>query len=273
MGAALLREAMALRGELDLDSYDRFFPSQDYLPDRGFGNLIALPLQGRYRREDRTTVFVDPHIFEPYPDQFAFLSSVPRLTATQVRRLGHELRPVKVGPEAGLYRSSVHSEPSPPAVIEARLAGMLAVRRAGISPGLYATLKHHATLHNPQFHKNENLRLSNHATPRFIRCYVEDLEHLYLPRGLVEQAGRIIEEAGSRLAIDDDRPDSAAINVLFSGELRDVQTSALETLTKTEFGVLEAPPGAGKTVIACAVIAEHHTPTLVLVDRKPLLDQ
>ncbi len=46
MGAVLLRQAMTTRAELDLTSYDRFFPSQDFLPKAGFGNLIALPLQG-----------------------------------------------------------------------------------------------------------------------------------------------------------------------------------------------------------------------------------
>lgn len=48
MGAALLRQAMSRRAELDLASYDRFFSSQDFLPKAGFGNLIALPLQGAW---------------------------------------------------------------------------------------------------------------------------------------------------------------------------------------------------------------------------------
>jgi superfamily II DNA or RNA helicase len=273
MGARLLREAIARRGVLDLDSYDRFVPSQDHLPDRGFGNLIALPLQGECRRERETTVFVDPYTFDPVADQFASLSSLSRMSPSQVAQVAKELQPVAVGPGTRLYRSSMHDDPPPPKAIGARLGGMLAICRTGIPPGLYATLKHLATLPNPAFEKNESLRLSNHATPRFLRCYVEGREHLHLPRGLVEQATSIIEDAGSRLAVIDERTEPDAIDLAFRGEFRDTQERAVDVMVGHDLGVLEAPPGTGKTVIACALIARHATPTLVLVDRKPLLTQ
>lgn len=50
LGTALLREAMAVRGRMDLTSYDRLFPSQDVLPAGGVGNLIAAPLHGKRAR-------------------------------------------------------------------------------------------------------------------------------------------------------------------------------------------------------------------------------
>jgi len=79
VGTGLLREAIALRGRMDLSSYDRLFPSQDVLQAGGLGNLIAAPLQGRCRRRG-ATVFLDLATMEPHDDQWAYLSSVPRLS-------------------------------------------------------------------------------------------------------------------------------------------------------------------------------------------------
>jgi hypothetical protein len=75
IGVHLLREAMTVRAELDLASYDRLFPTQDFMPKGSFGNLIALPLQGECRKRG-TTVFLDPTTLEPYEDQWSFLASI-----------------------------------------------------------------------------------------------------------------------------------------------------------------------------------------------------
>ena len=74
--------------DIGFGSYDRFFPSQDTLPTGGFGNLIALPLQGGPRK-DGNSLFLDDD-FEPYSDQWAFLSSLRRLSPAEATGIADE---------------------------------------------------------------------------------------------------------------------------------------------------------------------------------------
>jgi hypothetical protein len=85
LARALLTRTMERRYTMGLDSYDRLFPSQDTMPKGGFGNLIALPLQ-RGPRENGNSVFIDNQL-RPYEDQWAFLSSIRRLTQDEVQAL------------------------------------------------------------------------------------------------------------------------------------------------------------------------------------------
>lgn len=272
VGAALLRQAMESRAELDLSSYDRFFPSQDFLPKAGFGNLIALPLQGASAHAGNT-VFLDPKTLEPYADQWAFLSGVARLGVDAVSSLAATLRPVDAGPAMIFAELARRTGPPPPPVIRGRLAGRLSVERSGVPPAVVAALKHLGSIANPEFYEKQRMRFSTWNTPRFITCYGEDLEWLHLPRGLTEQVAGVLTDLGSRLDLHDARSDPPTIDIRFKGTLRAQQQVAVAGLTAHDRGVLVAPPGAGKTVMACAVIVHHRTPTLVLVDRKELIDQ
>ena len=85
LGSFLLTKTMDRRPEVGLDSFDRFFPNQDTLPKGGFGNLIALPLQQEARKKNHS-VFVDKN-FSPYPDQWAFLSSIKTLTKERLNNI------------------------------------------------------------------------------------------------------------------------------------------------------------------------------------------
>ena len=109
VGVFLVREAMTVRAELDLSSYDRLFPSQDFLPRQGFGNLIALPLQGECRRNG-TTIFLDPVTLEPYGDQWEFLSSLGRMSRKAVTSLANSIGELAVGPMSGTYRRPTRSD-------------------------------------------------------------------------------------------------------------------------------------------------------------------
>ena len=82
LGSGLLTQTMALRHELPFSSYDRLFPTQDIVPKGGFGNLIALPFQGQAQKSGNS-LFVDEQ-FVPYQDQWAFLSSLPKITPEQL---------------------------------------------------------------------------------------------------------------------------------------------------------------------------------------------
>lgn len=85
LGAFLLTETMDARPDIGLDSYDRFFPNQDTLPQGGFGNLIALPLQ-KSPRERGCSVFLNDD-FQPHSDQWAWLSSIRRMSRSTVETI------------------------------------------------------------------------------------------------------------------------------------------------------------------------------------------
>jgi len=127
---------------------------------------------------------------------------------------------------------------------------------------------------NPKFYELQRLRKSTWDTPRFIRGYdITTNDQLALPRGLRHDISGIIDRAGSQLIVTDDRNPGREIEVTFTGQLDHRQSVAVSAILSHDDGVLVAPPGSGKTVMACAVMAERATSTLILVDRKALADQ
>ena len=82
-GALILQAAMNERHSLPFESFDRMFPNQDTIPKGGYGNLIALPLQGQAVK-NKCSVFVDED-FIPFDDQWAYLSSVKTLSEKAVQ--------------------------------------------------------------------------------------------------------------------------------------------------------------------------------------------
>jgi len=287
LGSHVLTETMERRPDVGLDSYDRLFPNQDTMPQGGFGNLIALPLQRAARKQDNT-VFLDG-AFVPWVDQWAFLTSLRKIGRPQVevivedaerrgRILGVRLPPQDDGETEPWTAPPSRRREAPiagdlPAALELVLGNQIYIAKQGLHPGLRNRLLRLAAFQNPEFYKAQAMRLSTYSKPRVIAC-AEDLpHHIGLPRGCLDDVRKTLTDLGVRTAIRDERYDGNRLEVTFQGELRQQQKAAADAMLRHETGVLAATTAFGKTVVAAWLIARRGVNTLVLVHRRQLLDQ
>jgi len=290
MGAALITETMEKRPEIGFTSYDRFFPNQDTMPLGGFGNLIALPLQKK-AREIGNSVFVDKDL-RPYDDQWAFLSSLPRLPAAMACRIAEEAErsgrilsvrmpvddeyadePWKMSPSR---RSTLRRiEAAIPQSIRIVLADQVYIDRAKLPPDLITQLIRLAAFQNPEFYRAQAMRLPIFGKPRVVSCAELFAQHVALPRGCLEEAIELLKSHGAVAELEDQREGGMALpaDVSFRGELHPPQLAAFDALVSHENGVLAATTAFGKTVVAAALVAYRARNTLVLVHRRELLNQ
>ena len=278
LGTLIVAKASCLRPEMSLSSYDRFFPNQDFLPAGGFGNLIALPLQAK-PRELGNSVFLDENL-EPFPDQWRHLARIDRVGTESLEEIIERETPTSIGEDAPSFEDKV-LDVIPAAVTKGCHTGTTtAIRRAqleiptdGLPTCLVAALKRLATLANPVFFQKQRLRFGTYDTPRFIFCGEIHPGRIILPRGVVPEAKSLFKKAGGKMKIDDKRNPAKVRPFAFQGNLSAAQETAVTAMLDYDDGVLLAPPGAGKTVMGCAVIAERKVATLILVHRKPLMEQ
>ncbi|MEI7773685.1 MAG: DEAD/DEAH box helicase family protein, partial [Verrucomicrobiota bacterium] len=291
LGTALLTRTMERRHQIGLDSYDRLFPNQDTMPKGGFGNLIALPLQAEPRKEGNS-VFVD-ECFNAYPDQWEYLSRRTLVTLAEVEAVVTEIE--RSGSLIGLRSfdddddesnralpwqapRSLTAEKLPidsPLPTEVRIvrANLVYVDKTGLPSSFLNRVLRIAAFQNPEFYRNQAMRLSTFGKPRVIRCGDELPLFIGLPRGCFQDVMDLMRIHSIQPNIQDERITGTTLPLKFHGTLFPEQEKAVRSLIVHDDGVLAATTAFGKTVVAARMIAERGVNTLVLVHRKQLLDQ
>jgi superfamily II DNA or RNA helicase len=281
-GTALLTCSMGRRHEIRFKSYDRLFPSQDTLPKGGLGNLIALPLQ-KTARENTNSEFIDEN-FKSYCDQWAFLSTIQKISLSRLEDLiselcpGHELGLLKIDEEEEkpweTHKVKIELQQKDfPKRIDIIKANMLFIPKAAISQRALNRLKRLASFKNPMFYKQQAMRLPTYGHPRVISCADETKDYLCLPRGCEPELSYELEKLKIDIRFIDKTYGGKRIDVEFNGQLRDEQPLALNYLLHHDAGILSGTTAFGKTIVAIKLIAEKKVNTLILVDKVTLLSQ
>lgn len=287
LGTALLTQTMREHAGLSLDSYDRLFPNQDTLPKGGFGNLIALPLQGERRKQGNSTFMDDG--FQTIADPWPLLSNIQPMSyegiLTAIERLTREgnaldvrhTDPESVTQDPWVTASETSKYPKItqplPQTIEIVKANLLYVPTQSLPPVLIDHIKKLAAFQNPEFYKAQAMRLSTYGKPRVISCAEIFDTYLGLPRGCEQELLALFSHYGIQTQLKDEMQSGQSVRLKFLGKLTTRQNQALKALLTHDTGVLAAATGFGKTVIAAKLIAERKTNTLILVHRHQLLEQ
>ena len=279
LGSAILTKAMEKRHEIKLSSYDRMFPNQDTMPKGGLGNLIALPLQGKARKEHNTE-FVNEE-FVSYPDQWEYLYQIKKLSSADIdsflsvlhiqNELG-ELAAEEERPWEKRIENPIASFDFPDTVkvVEANL---LYIDKTGISQKSLNKVKRLAAFRNPDFYKSQAMRLPVYNKPRVIDTSEETAQYLCIPRGCKDSLMELVSSANAKVEYTDKRNMGNPIHLRFSGRLRKEQQLAASAMLQHEIGILSATTAFGKTVVASYLIATRKVNTLILVHSSALLQQ
>lgn len=288
LGALLLTSTMNRRPEIGMDSYDRLFPSQDTLPRGGFGNLIALPLQKK-PREQNNSAFLDNDL-NPYPDQWAFLSSIQKMAHQDLERIVKTVQDEgEITGVRAVVLDETENEPwkltpsrkykEPPIIgplpdqLNLVISNQIYIEKESLPAPLRNRLIRLAAFQNPEFYKAQAMRLSTFGKPRIISCCEEYPKHLALPRGCQEELLQVLGELKIKTKMIDERATGDPLLLNFQGTLRHEQQLAADQLIKHDIGVLSASTAFGKTVIGAWLIAQRKVNTLVIVHRRQLMDQ
>ena len=280
-----------LRIKKNNGGFDRIFPNQDFLHDDGLGNLIALPLQYQARQKGNS-LFLDPdNSYLPYIDQWDLLSNIKRINEIDISlivekfskgifshlststKFQHPKLSFRKGDTLPPLQSSISMPISEKRALKINISNSISIPIKDTDEVFYQFLRKNLVIHNPIFYDKKAKGFSTWDTPRMIYCINSKGGNYIIPRGFLKSIERYLLQNSMPFQIDDTSIKTPNRAFKCKIKIHDYQKEALREILKNNTGILEAPPGYGKTIIALATLVYRKQSTLIIVHTKELLAQ
>jgi len=262
IGLNILREAKIIDQFSKEDAFDRLFPNQDTLSGGGFGNLIALPLQGESRKSGNA-VFIDwENNFEPFVDQWNFLKEIKKVPAKTLENLYDQFN--------GKIKNSKKSNQKS---LTISIREQLLIDKNKLPRAVVNFLRDELNFFNLEYTIRKKMGINVHKVERYFKL-IEDIDgKIAIPRGFLQKLKDFLSEQDVAFEIVDERTKLKNIKFETNHKLFEHQEKAVKEMLEAENGLLVAPPGSGKTIMGIDIIAKMKQPTLILVHKKQIFNQ
>lgn len=248
-------------------SFDRLFPNQDSHSGKGIGNLIALPLQGDSLTKGNSC-FLEPNTFEPVEDQWAFLTTIQKISKQKIDSLYLQLSGIKKE-----VFTSKYADLASTFELEILINSEIYLKRIQLNQKLIEFLRDNLNFLNSDYIVKQQLGKTAYNIEKYFKLIEETSEGIIIPRGFASSLVKFCNSECIPIKIIDERCKQDEIIMNSKIDLLPHQEEVLERAKSKDFGVIVSPPGSGKTIIGLELIAQKKQPTLILVHRKQLFDQ
>lgn len=277
MGKLLIDQA----GIKNRKTFDRMFPSQDEHTGKGYGNLICLPLQGKFVVEEKTVFITQDGL--SIPDQWQHLRKIRKITRQEVdqflERSTKLLVNTGVTPGDNLKtQENEEIDDQPVATTQNQetklvLGANIFIPNIWLPNKLYHYLKKELNFPNPDFYAKERFGYSTWQTSRFIKTLEILPDGIVAPLGFLNKLNDFIQKEQLKVEVVNQRISTKRIRFSSKLILRKDQKQVLSRLLANNRVILEAQPGFGKTMVALTLMQKLGQKTLIIVHTNTLLHQ
>lgn len=259
----ILKKAIQLSDFNHEASFDRLFPNQDCLTNLGFGNLIALPLNGESLKKGNSC-FIQQESETVYPNQWIFLKEIKKLSIQQLNQLYNHFS------SSISYKSDKEIPFKGFQIVQ---NNYLILQKEQLNPTIINFLKENLNFFNTAYAVLKKSGRSVHNVDKYFKTILEEGNEIKIPRGFKEKLIEFLRQNQYDFQLLDKRKLLEPIDFNSSIKLYPYQELALNAVANKDSGIIVAPPGSGKTVIGLEIITKKQQPALILSHRKQILLQ